>query len=401
VRPAVLAGDVLRAVHSEGIAMRSPTARTAFPTLLVAAFLVAACSDVVSPERGLPGAPLFSLSPYGITLSRTNGSLNETGQQLAKGFDPKNPHLGDAIVATVYWVGSTYIVDSVIDFIADANNTRARNPYHLVEYVTAGGYSMATYVATNAQNFPDTSSTPGQILAVRAYLREPVTDGGVTISAWTGVEDNVALALGDHAQASGSDTGIAAAHVRPITVGAGAIAYTVTMSGLFGLDGPQFQQGYTSLGQGSDNFFKEEAAYRVFPSGGTTDPQWSWFYYDQLGTWLVTTLALNPPPHLAFTVQPSRTLPLLAIQPAVQVTALDALGNRVSTFNGQVTIAIGHNGGLIAPGTLSGTRTVTAVNGVATFSDLSIDQPGSGYTLVVSAPSVVGAESTPFNIGAF
>jgi hypothetical protein len=44
---------------------------------------------------------------------------------------------------------------------------------------------------------------------------------------------------------------------------------------------------------------------------------------------------------------------------------------------------------------------VTAVNGVATFSDLSIDQPGNGYTLVVSASSAFGAESIPFNIGAF
>jgi hypothetical protein len=43
---------------------------------------------------------------------------------------------------------------------------------------------------------------------------------------------------------------------------------------------------------------------------------------------------------------------------------------------------------------------VTAVNGVAVFSDLSIDQPGNGYTLVVTAPNVFGVESAPFNIGA-
>ena len=66
----------------------------------------------------------------------------------------------------------------------------------------------------------------------------------------------------------------------------------------------------------------------------------------------------------------------------------------------EVTIAIGHNGGLLAPGTLSGTKTVTAVNGVATFSDLSIDQPGNGYTLVVNGSGVTGAESATFNIGA-
>jgi len=387
--------------------MSRPTVRTAVPQILFAALLMAACRDAVGPDRGLPGAPLFSLSPNGIQVDTingmptVNGSLSESGTMLAKGFDHGNPSFGDAIVATFYWVGSTNIVDSVIDFVADVNNTRAGNPFRLVEYVTAGNRSMATYVATNVRNFPERSSTSGQIYAVRAYLSDSVADGGVKISAWKGVEDNASIALGAHRSASGSDTTIAVGHAGPITVGAGGVAYTVTLSGLWGLDGPG-ADGYTAFDAGSDSYgLKENAAYRLLPGGGTTDPGWTWFFGQSGGTWLATTLALNPPPHLAFTVQPSRTLPLLAIQPAVQVTVLDALGNRVSSFNGQVTIAIGHNGGLIAPGTLSGTRTVTAVNGVATFSDLSIDQPGSGYTLVVSVPNVSGAESAPFNIGAF
>ena len=77
------------------------------------------------------------------------------------------------------------------------------------------------------------------------------------------------------------------------------------------------------------------------------------------------------------------------------------MGNRVTGFSGQVTIAIGHNGGTLLAGTLSGTKTVNIVNGVATFSDLSIDQPGNGYTLVATVPNVVTVESAPFNIGAF
>jgi hypothetical protein len=72
----------------------------------------------------------------------------------------------------------------------------------------------------------------------------------------------------------------------------------------------------------------------------------------------------------------------------------------VSSYNGPVTIAIGHNGGTVLPGTLSGTLTVNAVNGVATFSNLSIDQVGNGYTLVVTAANVVNAESAAFSIGA-
>jgi len=111
---------------------------------------------------------------------------------------------------------------------------------------------------------------------------------------------------------------------------------------------------------------------------------------------------LNPATdHLAFSVQPSRTLPFETIMPAVQVRVVDDAGNPVTGFTGSVTIAIGHNGGMLMRGTLSGTKTVTAVNGVATFNDLSIDQFGDGYTLVVSSAGVGGAESAPFNVGAF
>src|SRR6266550_2163971 len=51
-------------------------------------------------------------------------------------------------------------------------------------------------------------------------------------------------------------------------------------------------------------------------------------------------------------------------------------------------------------GTLSGTTSVNAVNGVATFSTLSINNAGNGYTLTASASGLTGATSTAFNITA-
>src|SRR5207249_3488006 len=71
---------------------------------------------------------------------------------------------------------------------------------------------------------------------------------------------------------------------------------------------------------------------------------------------------------LAFTAQPTNTVAGALISPAVQVTALDAAGNAVPGFTGSVTVAFGNNPG---GSTLSGTTTVTAVNGVASFGDLS------------------------------
>ena len=102
---------------------------------------------------------------------------------------------------------------------------------------------------------------------------------------------------------------------------------------------------------------------------------------------------------LRFTVQPSNTRVRSTIQPPVQVTAVDGQGNPVPSFTGLVTIAIARNGGLLIAGTLSGTTTVQAVNGVATFPDLSIDQVGNGYTLRVTASGLTGAESGSFNVG--
>src|SRR5439155_1172092 len=49
-------------------------------------------------------------------------------------------------------------------------------------------------------------------------------------------------------------------------------------------------------------------------------------------------------------------------------------------------------------GTLSGTNTVAAVGGVATFATLSIDKLGTGYTLTVAAGGLPTVPSAPFNI---
>src|SRR5207245_8023247 len=73
----------------------------------------------------------------------------------------------------------------------------------------------------------------------------------------------------------------------------------------------------------------------------------------------------------------------------------DAQGNTASGFTGNITVAIGANPG---GGTLAGTTSVAAVNGVATFATLSIDKVGTGYTLAASASGPNGTTSTAFNI---
>src|SRR5213079_3150969 len=98
---------------------------------------------------------------------------------------------------------------------------------------------------------------------------------------------------------------------------------------------------------------------------------------------------------LAFTVQPSNTVAGAAISPAVQVSALDAAGNPVPSFTGSVTVALGSNPG---GSTLGGTTTVAAVNGVASFSPLTLDKTGTGYALTATAAGLNPATSDGFNI---
>ncbi|HEY6225048.1 MAG TPA: hypothetical protein VIW26_14780, partial [Gemmatimonadales bacterium] len=102
-----------------------------------------------------------------------------------------------------------------------------------------------------------------------------------------------------------------------------------------------------------------------------------------------------PATKLAFTVQPSTTTAGVKIAPAIKVTAQDAQGNTVTTFAGSITLSIGTNPG---GGSLSGTKIVPAVAGVATFSDLSINRNGTGYTLVAASSGLTGATSNAFDI---
>src|SRR5213076_110565 len=84
-----------------------------------------------------------------------------------------------------------------------------------------------------------------------------------------------------------------------------------------------------------------------------------------------------------------------AISPAGQVTAVDPAGNPVPSFTGSVTLALGSNPG---GSTLSGTTTVAAVNGVATFVDLSLNKTSTGYWL--TATGLNTATSSSFNVTA-
>lgn len=79
---------------------------------------------------------------------------------------------------------------------------------------------------------------------------------------------------------------------------------------------------------------------------------------------------------------------------AVTVEVVDTAGHRVTTSSAVVTMSLAPGS---STGALSGTKVVTAVNGLATFADLSIDTQGS-YMLLARSPELASATSESFRI---
>ncbi len=108
----------------------------------------------------------------------------------------------------------------------------------------------------------------------------------------------------------------------------------------------------------------------------------------------------GPATQLVIVTQPSGAVAGTAFtsQPVIQIQ--DASGVLVATDNTtQVTVTITAGTGA-AGAVLAGTTTVTAVNGVVTFTNLSINLSGTGYTLdfADSGPTLTGVTSSAFNV---
>jgi MYXO-CTERM domain-containing protein len=97
---------------------------------------------------------------------------------------------------------------------------------------------------------------------------------------------------------------------------------------------------------------------------------------------------------LAFSVQPA-SASLGSKIPTVQVSVLDAQMNGVQEPAVSVSVTLGSNP---SGATLSGTLVVSAMNGVATFSDLTVDHDGAGYQLTASATGAAPVMSNAFSV---
>jgi hypothetical protein len=111
-----------------------------------------------------------------------------------------------------------------------------------------------------------------------------------------------------------------------------------------------------------------------------------------------TLTIFGAPTQLVFGTGPSNTGVGSVVTPAVTVQVEDAGGNVVTNSSASITVAIGNEGTGPGNGSLSGTLTIVASSGIATFGNLVINRIGTGYTLVASSSPLTSATSSAFNI---
>ncbi len=107
-----------------------------------------------------------------------------------------------------------------------------------------------------------------------------------------------------------------------------------------------------------------------------------------------TQLSHDPPAGLAFARSPGNARAGQQLS-QVRVAVVDSRGTPVAGADSLITVALGANPG---SATLTGTSQARAANGVATFSDLRINMPGTGYTLTATVAGLTPDTSAAFDV---
>jgi len=105
-------------------------------------------------------------------------------------------------------------------------------------------------------------------------------------------------------------------------------------------------------------------------------------------------LSHGTPASLAFSARPGPARAGQLLDP-VRVAVVDSAGTPIADADSLITIGLGVNP---SDATLSGTDTARATNGVATFRDLRIDRPGTGYRLTASGGGLPPQNSDSFDV---
>jgi outer membrane protein assembly factor BamB len=344
--------------------VRAQVSRTGWRVLLVIALVLAAVIlSIGSPPRASAASAAFV---QGRNVQVTSGT------KASRAFSKANA-AGNLIVAYVVWDnpgtvtlsdtrGNTYTAATARQ--SWGNNWSAQVFY--ASGISAGSNTVTATFGTSIKSF-------GIV-----YLHE--YSGLANVSP----VDVSASAAGS--SASMSSGAVTTTQANDLLFGAGVSTNSVTTAGT----------GFTARLTGFGNLTEDRIVTTTGSYAGTaTQNGTAWAM--QLVAFRAASGGAGPPSKLTFVQGPSNTTVGAAMTPAVKLAVEDANGNVETSDNAtKVSLAIANNPG---GGTLGGGAAVTVAAGIATFSGLSIDKAGTGYTLAASStPSYAGATSTAFNV---
>jgi hypothetical protein len=340
-------------------------------------------------------------SGTGYTLTASSGSLTDAtsaaftviagaATQLVFSVQPVNTAAGAAITPAVQVAARDALGNTDLTYIANVTLAIGSNPGSGT--LTGGGpvaavAGVATFAASIDKvgtGYTLTASSGGLTSATSSSFNvfaNTATHLVFSVQPTTAVA-GVAISPAVVVQALDASNNVATTFAGGVTIAIGTNAGGGTLSGTTSTPAASGVATFSTL-----NIDKTGDNYTLTATAGGLPVATS-------GTFNITPAAAT---RLAFSVEPANTTAGVAIAPAVKVQALDAFGNVATAYGANIDIAIGTNAG---GGTLSGTTPIAATNGVATFSDLSINKSGVGYTLHATSGSLTDVTSTPFTIGA-
>jgi hypothetical protein len=244
----------------------------------------------------------------------------------------------------------------------------------------ASGNAQATWklgATVGAQSVTANGGTAGQVVFAATATAATPTKLVVTSAPTSGT---ATAALANFVvTAQDANNNPVAAFTGPVTVSLSGGTVGATLSGTTTVSAVGGVATFTALGIG-----KAGTAYTLTASASGLTPATSAPFDIVAGT-------ANK---LVFTGQPTDALAGASVG-TLSVAVQDASGNPITTFTSPVTLGLALNPGASA---ISGTATVNAVAGVATFTGISLNRPGSGYVFVASAVGLASGNSGTFSI---
>jgi hypothetical protein len=330
-----------------------------------------------------------ALTTGGITAKVANysvtGAVNDPNATGVWALNPTTSTYGFEAKIPIGWYGSTYggsvaadgtgasLVSSAVFSTSGASIGSVGSVKDTLDYASQRTYSIQESTTTGSVSFVAEQS------GGTAYS---ATAAATTLTPVAGANDSITLTVNKEVNGTIS-TDTTFTGTKSVTIS----GFTAAPNGSYGsfngvtLTGsPQTISVNFVLGVATPSLILNKAASQTI---GFSLPDLTYPAANNLtitptaatvSKLVVTTEPGNGTGGSAFTTQPA-------------VTLQDQFGNTVTGTAQDVTLAIQNNAG---SGTLSGTKTV-AVNtntGVATFSGLSIDKGGNGYTLTATGSTV-------------